>query len=469
MENDQADEIVMEEVVEDAEPRVPFREHPLFLDVERQLAEGQDAEAADNLKKLAELYPEEETIRDLEVRAALRSTFSVADSIPVRHRQPGAVLRTLLVFLVLIAGCLTAAAGFALAYDQWVRPNIEMHEQELYIAGLWEEADRRLGAADLSGAREVLQELAGALPGSQEVEEAFRVLAEQESLRNLYESALQKEAEGDRAGALDLLRQLEEISPGYLDVRQRMAQVERAIELEQMWQEAQRLVEAKDWERAITLLTDIRRTAPDFHRDEIDAYLFDAYRLLATQLLDGARGDVGQVEQAIDYLELALALRPGQRDLAEERRLARLYVTGATAYTEKNWAQAVESWQPLHRARPDYQGGIVDTYLYQAYPKAAAELLAGARGAAKPLQQAVDYLEQGLMRSGDDPWALEERSLAIEYLAGLDAFNAGRWDEAIVHWGPIYAVRPSYQDGVLEERLQIACAATEIEFSWCSP
>ncbi|HSJ57854.1 MAG TPA: hypothetical protein VLC95_11775, partial [Anaerolineae bacterium] len=292
-----------------------------------------------------------------------------------------------------------------------------------------------------------------------------------ESRMHLYETALQKDYEGDRAGALELLRQLQQASPEFKaqQVRAHVARIDREIELESKWQEAQRLIAAGDWEAAVTLLTDIRRISPDFQRDDVNTHLFNAYTLLATQQLDEARGDVGQVKEAIRYLDLALELQPTRRDLGEERRLARLYVAGAAAYAEEAWEKAVESWQSVHGARPDYQGGVVDTYLYHAYPRAAADLLAEAEGEAKPLGQAVEYLDQWLGRSPDDAWAREEHSLAIEYLAGLEAFNAGRWDEAIVHWGPIYLVRPSYQGGVLEERLAIACAATEVEFSWCSP
>jgi tetratricopeptide (TPR) repeat protein len=467
MEDDRVDEIVMDEVVEHAERRVPFREHPLFVDVERQLADGQDVDAAENLKKLAVLYPEEETIRDLEVRVALRSTFSVADSIPVPHRQPGAVLRTLLIFLVLIAGCLTAAAGFGFAYERWVRPASVMREQEIYVARLVRSVELRLTALDIVGAREALDELAIAAPESQDLEAARLVLAELESRMQVYEAALQREEEGDREGALELLRQLQQTSPEFKEkeVRAHMARIEKAVELERKWEEAQHLVAAGDLEAALPLLTAIQLSSPGFQRNDVNTHLFNAYTFLATQRLDEARGDVGQVKEAIRYLDLALELQPTRRDLGEERRLARQYVAGAAAYAEEQWIQVVKSWQPVHRARPDYQGGVVDTYLYQAYPRAAADLLAEAGGEARPLRQAVEYLDQ----LPDDAWAREERSLAIEYLAGLEAFNAARWDEAIVHWGPIYVVRPSYQGGVLEERLAIACAATEVEFSWCSP
>ncbi|MBN1659141.1 MAG: hypothetical protein JXA93_12090 [Anaerolineae bacterium] len=457
------------EAVETVETRVSFREHPLFVEVERQLAAGEDEGATHNLKKLRELYPNEDTIRDLEMRAALRSTFSIADALPIRRGQPGAVLRMLLLFMTMVAVCLTASAGFALAYQEWVIPPREEHEREVYLARLQQSFDQRLKAGDLTGARQVLEELSLALPGDQDVEAAFDLLRYQESLDAMYNSALDREAQSDWRGALDGWRHLEATSPGYRDVRQRIAQIERTIELEEAWQEAVSVVEANDWPRVVTLLTDIRRRAPGFHRDEADEYLFRGYEFLARQLLDGAGGNVGQMEEAIEYLGMALQLRPAQRDLIAERKLARLYVVGAVAYMDEKWGEAAEAWQSVHHARPNYQGGIVDTYLYQAYPRAAEELLEGAMGAKKPIQQAIGYLEQVLMRSPEDPWALEERSLALEYLAGLEAFDKERWNEAIVHWGPIYDVRPSYQSGAIEEKLRVACAATETEFRWCSP
>jgi hypothetical protein len=52
----------------------------------------------------------------------------------------------------------------------------------------------------------------------------------------------------------------------------------------------------------------------------------------------------------------------------------------------------------------------------------------------------------------------EERRLATEFVAGAEASGEGDWLVAIVHWGPIYLVRPDYQNGVLKSQLREACA-----------
>jgi len=56
------------------------------------------------------------------------------------------------------------------------------------------------------------------------------------------------------------------------------------------------------------------------------------------------------------------------------------------------------------------------------------------------------------------------------YLDGAEAFGAGFWDQAIRHWGPLYAAQPGYQNGALERNLRTACgASTEPDLTLCPP
>lgn len=468
MENDQIDDITAKDLAEAAEKPVPVREHPLFLQMERQMAEGDDEGAAQSLRNLSKLYPGDQTVRDLEMRAALKSTFTVADSLPVLHSRPGVTLRLALSLLAIVAVCLTASAGLVFGYEWYVVPTAVAYETQTAIDQRWGDLNQYLQRDACREARTVLDGLEADFPGDRRIEEARGEVERCQARFSLYESAVLKQGEGDWAGALERFREMEATYPGYYrDVPYRISQLEERIVLEEKWQEARRLVDAGDLQSALPLLEEIRSRCPDCWSAEVHTHLFNAYSSIGMQLLDGAGSDIGKVEQAIDYLRKALRLESTRTDLADELKWAIKYVAGADAYNKQEWERAIQEWEPVYVARPDYADGVVRSGLFDAYSRAASDLLEGAAGEAAPLERAVQYIDHV---PSPDPRLVEERNLAVEYLAGVKAYNAREWDKAIVHWGPIYIVRPSYQSGVLEEQLQVACAATDVEYdTWCSP
>ena len=151
-------------------------------------------------------------------------------------------------------------------------------------------------------------------------------------------------------------------------------------------------------------------------------------------------------------------------------RLAVGYVAGYEAQQRGDWSVAVERWEPLYALRPDYQDGALREKLLESYPRAAEQLLAEAQGSIMRLTQAIDYLDVALEIDPTNEELQQERELAVEYLAGHEAFVQLDMDLAVAHWGPIYVLRPDYQNGTLAANLREACNQSILpNEEYCTP
>ena len=435
----------------------PYNEHPLYRTAMKRLAEGDEAGAVEKLRRLTRLYPEEKAIEDQIVRIELRATLAPQQQVRQDRSQPTPILRTTMIILLSLTACIVLIAGFALAYDRFVRPLNEVDPAE-ELEALRQEGRQRLEAGDWASARTTFVTILTQVPGDPEAQAALEQIEQQEALAQLYVDALSAQKQGDWQTALATLNQIEAQSPGYRDVPQRIADLQQVEYLETIWQQAQELVQAGDLQAALGILIQIRTQNPDFRRADVEEQLYQIYVALAQGQLSQANGSLDALRQAIGYLDAALALRPADRALIEERRLARQFVAGFEAAAQGDWDNAVAHWEAVHSTRPDYQGGVLEEELRKAYPLAARQLIATANGAVPRLRRAIAYLEQALVWQPGDQSLVEDRHLASEYIAGAEALSENAWDRAIIHWGPIYALRPDYQGGRLEELLRLACA-----------
>lgn len=437
---------------------IPFERHPLYQEAMQQIVAGDEVGSIATLKRLAERYPNEQALQDLLVRVQLRSSFADGDHIPVDHSQGAPVLRTLVLVMLAITTCLVVATGLVAVYNNWWLPTAEAKQQEESIKSLWDDVNWRLDTGDLSGARETLVKLAAVSPDDASVQEALRVINQRQLWADMFADAVSLRESGNWQTAMDLLYQLPPESHDYDRAQVLLHELKEFESVETAWQEAQNLLAAEDWRGAITTLTWIRSQNPGFRRAHVEDLLFQTHTRVAHQLLDGANGDAESVRQAGSHLKEALTFRPADQALSDQRRLALGYVAGYEAYDRGDWSVAVVRWEPLYAMQPDYQNGVLKRKLYESYPRAARQLIAEASGSIRLLTQAIDYLDAALAADPENADLLQERTLAVEYLAGLEASVQEDWDLAIAHWGPIYVVRPDYQNGILAENLRAACA-----------
>lgn len=440
---------------------IPFEKHPLYDEAMQKARGGDEAGAVAALRRLAELYPDEQFIKDLLLRFQLRTTFSTDEHIAVDHTQGTPALRTMVLLLLAVTACLVIITAGIAVYNRWWVPQISEREQGADAQILWNSLYRRLDAGDLIGARKILELLCSETPDDPRCEEARQKIDLLQSCADDYAGAVAARERGDWQAALDLAYQVSEACPNYNQAQRLIEEVKGVADLEDAWQDVQNLIQAEDWQSAISTLVWIREQNPAFRRAEVEELLYQIHARLARELLASAEGDLDLLRQAINHLNEALALRPTDQELIEERGLAVGFVAGSEASARGDCAKAVVRWEPVYATRPDYQGSRLQRDLFEAYPCAARQLISESKGSERLLYQALGYLDQALSVQPDDEELLAERHLVAEYLKGLEAFRQESWDLAIAQWGPIHALRPDLLGGVLEEKLGLACAGSE--------
>ncbi len=450
--------------------RISLFEHPLYVEYMHALEAGKIPAAALSLQKLEELYPEEPALRHLRVRLDIRSAVAQERPLPAEHGAAAPALRGALSLLLILTIVLVGAAGFYVAFDNIVRPVWEERQRVATIEGFWADYRDNLERGAVYEARQSLLELQSFQGSSQEIEERLADVDRQIQLSNLYSDGRVAEDMGDFARAVALYQQLVDESPGYKDAEQRILDLQLQMALEVDWLEAENRLAAEDWEGAIALLLDIRRRDPDYRQDQVKERLFQINERLAWQAVNQAGGSVERLRSALVYLEAALAERPTNRDLNRQRELARAYVSGFAAWDRGDWLEAAQQWEKVNTLDRGYQGGVLLDRLKQAYPLAARQAIAEANGSVQQLEQAATYLDLALLDAPEDESLRQDRELVRVYLQGARAFDASFWNQAITHWGPLYAAQPGFQNGALERNLRQACIASpDPDLTLCPP
>lgn len=456
----------MAEFKEVAASTIPFEKHPLYSEAMQKARDGDEGGAVAALRRLAELYPKEQFIKDLLLRFQLRTTFSTEEYISVDHTQGAPALRTMVLLMLAVTACLVIITASIAAYNRRWPPGfwnwIEIDGDGVADVEIqWSDLDRRVTSGDYGGAREILDGLATRTPDDPRIEETRQTIDWLESCYNLYADAVKKGDEEQWQVALDLAYQIPAECPNP-DRNQRLIEdLQGMAALEAAWQEVQGLVQAEDWQSAVSTLDWIRTRNPKFRRVDVENLLYQIHRRLGLDLINTAYGNLDLLRQAISHLSEALALRFSDRELDREKQLAVGFVAGSEAFARGDWVAAVERWEKVYEESPGYQGSALERNLFEAYPRAAKQLISESKGSERLLDQALGFLDEALRRQPDDEELLEERHLVTEYLNGLDAYRQESWDLAIAQWGAIHALRPDFLDGVLEEKLDSACASSE--------
>jgi tetratricopeptide (TPR) repeat protein len=435
-----------------------------------QLLNGNESGAAETLERLADLYPDEQAVHDLLLRTQLRTTFGNDYNIPVERNQPAPVLRGAVLLMLVLTACLVVVAAGTATYNRFFSEIYAQDERAVYIQSIWDDVNRRVDKGDIFGAREGLMVLLAETPEDPAVQEMLAQLDQWQAWADLYADALLHKERGDWQTAFDLARQIPPESPNYALAQQLVQEMQKQADLETAWQEVQSQLPAEDWQGAISNLTWIRSQDPNFRRTDVEEQLYLANERLAGQLIDTAGGNAESLRAAIIYLDQALTLKPTRRELIDEKQLAQGFVAGSDALGQGDWVEVVANWEPVFEKRSDYQGGILGQRLVDAYPRAARQLIAEARGSERMLDQALGYLDKALVSQPEDEELLEQRRLIVDYMDGLAAFRLEDWDLAIAYWGPILAAYPDYQDGALEDKLRVACASSASpDEAYCAP
>jgi tetratricopeptide (TPR) repeat protein len=459
-----------------AKTDTPFHRHELYRLATRHLAEGKEAEAIQQLRLLAEIYPEERGLQDMLMRVEMKAALADLDKPVAQRRQAPAALRRLLTILLTATVALMAIAGFAYLYREFVGSARLDVERDIYLNGLRQDCQDLVKGGDWEAALQQCQQLLAEVPGDSVGEAALPAIERGQRMDNLYVEARAAEERDDYPTALDLYRQLHAQDPTFRDVEQRIVTQEKLVALEAAWQAAQPCIQAQDWPCMIDRLTAIYKQDQRFRDPEVKNNLIRAYTELAKERIAQASGDIGVLRQATDLLDEAFRLGLSDPLLRTERDLADQFVRGADAYNDGDWERALTYWRRVYETNPDYQAGLVRQRLREIAPEVARGVIAQANGDVARLSYAIDTLNLAIELQPDAQDLIQERSLAEAFIAGALAFAQKEEQQepdycgAMDSWGPVYVVRPDYQNGVLEEGLRQACERCRFpDETVCSP
>jgi hypothetical protein len=119
-----------------------------------------------------------------------------------------------------------------------------------------------------------------------------------------------------------------------------------------------------------------------------------------------------------------------------------------------DWQGAISTLSWLRSQNPDFRRDQVEERLFELHRMLAMQLIEQANGNADLLREATVHLTEALSLRPGNQDLIDERNLAVAYVAGAEAYDRADWPSAAAKWEPVYAGRPDYQNGALRQRLQ---------------
>ncbi len=232
---------------------------------------------------------------------------------------------------------------------------------------------------------------------------------EQEQLAGAAKQAYTK---GDNALAIELYGQLGQLNPEHAALAEGLGKAQQAQTLDATYTLAQRQITQGAAEEALKTLINIQQQAP-------------SYRDVASL--------IGKLER--------------------QQRLTELVRQVNVNRAQSNWDVVVAR---LEEALPLTTGAEQDQLkndLYQARMAFAGELIEASGGQVEVMNRAIDLYGSALTLKPQNPEAIKQRNDARRFLAGYEAFAAGRWDDAIAQLELLYRDTPDYLVGKAVELL----------------
>lgn len=118
---------------------------------------------------------------------------------------------------------------------------------------------------------------------------------------------------------------------------------------EQLFQQAVAAYQTGDWLEAVDLLTEVQQQAPDLRRTQVEDMLYNCYVNLAAE-----SDQAGELDDAVAYVDKALALRPNATALQQARMMAANYVE-ALELELSDPERAVELLEAIYVEDPTYR------------------------------------------------------------------------------------------------------------------
>ena len=122
-------------------------------------------------------------------------------------------------------------------------------------------------------------------------------------------------------------------------------------------------------------------------------------------------------------------------------------------FQAEDWQGAITTLTWIRQQDSEFQQPQVDNLLFEAQLRLGRALIDGARGDVSAVREGASHLQEAARLNPTSQDLVNEIELAVDYVAGYEAYARDDWSVAVERWEPSYLVRPDYQDGALQEKL----------------
>jgi tetratricopeptide (TPR) repeat protein len=159
----------------------------------------------------------------------------------------------------------------------------------------------------------------------------------------------------------------------------------------------------------------------------------------------------GELSRARErYSDLA-TLAPGYcasaahiSEINDRLRRDDLWQAAEAAYAAGTCADAIALYEQSQLIDVNFQRDTILAHLYDCHMRLGLAIIGATPPAPEQVPQALDHFTQALAARPRDAAAATEQRLASLYLAGQQAYEAGRYEDAAARLGAVYEGRPGY-------------------------
>ncbi len=164
------------------------------------------------------------------------------------------------------------------------------------------------------------------------------------------------------------------LNPNLLAAREALREAQRQIQAQptptsetrlaaatSLLSQAETQITQQQWAEAVKSLTGVRGIDPDYQAQHVSDLLYQASYQLGLQLLTPDR-----ISEAVSAFDQALAERPNDEAVMQQKTRAVLYQTGKTAFEQKDWAKTIDALRQLYQQDNTYldvKQRLLDAYV----------------------------------------------------------------------------------------------------------
>ncbi len=346
-----------------ARPENHYAEDRDYLEVLRDMQQGQWERVVPMLRALQSRYPNATELEALLQEATFRSSMESNWGDKVKGIQgfqfPVKALKTAIpvavIFALLISG--------VFFYGKIQRVNALSDQQQELLT----QAQSALTAGQYRDALDLFESVLGQDPKNAEALKGQGETKRQMKLANDYQMAIDRIDSGNYQQALELLAALQSEAPGYRDVAARIDELKAQTGAPQLFTDAEFAFTNKLWLSAIAQYEQLRQLDDNYEADLVADRLATAYLGAGQQIVSVRPGDSTLIKQAQEYFHESLQLNANDSAAKTESQMLEAFMAAENMVQQESYEQGAQTLDEIYTKRPEYFGGYVAELLYRAY------------------------------------------------------------------------------------------------------